>query len=330
MHQNTILKLLRAQEDGTYLSGEELSRALHITRAAVWKEIQALRGEGYEIESKTRRGYRLRAAPEAVTPEALAARIDTKTVGRRILCFDALDSTNTYAKKAAQEGAADGLVVIAAEQTGGRGRLGRAFHSPKKGLYLTALLRPDLPGAAVMPVTALAAVAATAAVERTCGLRPGIKWTNDLVLGGRKLAGILTELGLEGESGRVQYIAVGVGVNVNEDAADFPPELAPIATSLALETGAPVSRLALAAALIEELDKAYAALGGDLGVYRRAYRENCVTLGREVRILGGGAERRGLAEDVDEDFGLIVRRTDGARETVRSGEVSVRGLYGYV
>ena len=331
MSRQTILRLLLAQPEGAYLSGERLSEELHITRAAIWKGIQALREEGYDIESRTRLGYRLLSAPEKMTPEAIGARLSTRTVGRRILCFAQLDSTNTYAKQAAQEGGEDGLVIIADEQTGGRGRLGRVFHSPKKGLYLTALLKPDLPPWDVIPVTALAAVAAMRAVERTCGVCPGIKWTNDLVLNGRKIAGILTEMGVEGESGALQYVVVGIGINANETAEDFGPELESVAASLAMETGKAVNRTDLAAALIEELDRLRAALGGDMAAYLRAYRENCVTLGRDVRILrpGGGA-RTGRAVSIDESFALVVEYEDGTRETIRSGEVSVRGLCGYV
>lgn len=330
MSRQTILKLLLAQPDGTYLSGEKLSEELDITRAAVWKGIQALREEGYNIESRTRLGYRLLSAPEKLTPEAIGARISTHTVGRRILCFEQLDSTNTYAKQAAQEGGEHGLVIIADEQTGGRGRLGRVFHSPKKGLYLTALLKPPLPPADVIPVTAMAAVAAMRAIERTCGIRPGIKWTNDLVLGGKKVTGILTEMGVEGESGALQYVVVGIGINANETAADFGAELEHIATSLSMETGKTVNRTDLAAALIEELDHLSAALGGDLSEYLRAYRENCVTVGRDVRILGGGTERTAHAVSIDENFALVVQYESGATETIRSGEVSVRGLCGYV
>lgn len=330
MSRQTILKLLLAQPDGTYLSGEKLSEELNITRAAVWKGIQALREEGYDIESRTRLGYRLLSAPEKLTPEAIGARLSTRTVGRRILCFEQLDSTNTYAKSAAQNGGENGLVIIADEQTGGRGRLGRVFHSPKKGLYLTALLKPDLAPADIIPVTAMAAVAAMRAIERTCGVRPGIKWTNDLILNGRKVTGILTEMGVEGESGALQYVVVGIGINANETAADFSPELEYIATSLSMETGKAVNRTDLAAALIEELDHLSAALGGDLSEYLHIYRENCVTLGRDVRILGGGTERTAHAVSIDENFALVVQYESGTTETIRSGEVSVRGLCGYV
>lgn len=330
MSRRTILKLLQENE-GQFVSGERISEEMGITRAAIWKSIDALRKEGYEIESKTKLGYRLLASPDKATAENVGARISTEIVGRSIVYFESIDSTNNYAKQAALQGGEDGLVVIANEQTGGRGRSGRSFQSPPdKGLYLTALLCPKAAPAEVLSVTALAAVAVCNAVERTCGVRPGIKWTNDLILNGKKLTGILTEMGVEGESGALQYVVIGIGVNANHEKSDFSDEVAEMATSLRMELGHPVSRAALAAALIEELDALYACLGGDLSGYLEQYREDCVTLGKQVRILGSGAERTGEAVGIDDSFGLIVRREDGTLETIRSGEVSVRGLYGYV
>lgn len=330
MSRRTILKLLQENE-GHFVSGERISEEMGITRAAIWKSIDALRKEGYEIESKTKLGYRLVASPDKATAENVGARISTKVVGRSIAYFERIDSTNNYAKQAALQGGEDGLVVIANEQTGGRGRSGRSFQSPPdKGLYLTALLRPAAAPAEVLSVTALAAVAVCNAVERTCGVRPGIKWTNDLILNEKKLTGILTEMGVEGESGALQYVVIGIGVNANHEKSDFSDEVAEMATSLRMELGHPISRAALAAALIEELDALYACLGGDLSGYLEQYRTDCVTLGKQVRILGSGAERTGEAVGIDDSFGLIVRREDGTLETIRSGEVSVRGLYGYV
>ena len=198
-------------------------------------------------------------------------------------------------------------------------------------MYLSALLRPQLAPESVLPLTALGAVAACDAVERTCGVRPQIKWTNDLVLNGKKLSGTLTELSLEGESGALQYAVIGIGVNCNNTLEDFPPELRDVATSLYLETGKRVQRAALAAALIEELDKLYAALqSGDTASYLTSYRRDCLTLGREVQLLWQNVKEKVTALDVDDQFGLVVRRADGTVETIRTGEVSVRGLYGYV
>jgi len=331
MSKETVLRLLRERE-GEFLSGEALSERLGVSRAAVWKAVSALRRAGYGIEAVSGRGYRLGSAPDTLDEGAIRARLGaTARVGARLDCLRSVDSTNSYLKRIAAEGAPDGTVAAADEQTGGRGRRGRSFASPAgKGIYLSALLRPELPPAALMTLTGFTAVAICDAIERTWAVRPRIKWTNDLVLGGRKLCGILTELSIEGESGAVQYAIPGIGVNVTQTREDFPEEIREIATSLAVETGRRVPRAALAAAMIEELDRLYAALlRGETAEYLAAYRRDCLTIGREVRLLWRDAEETATAVGVDDALGLIVRRADGTEETVRTGEVSVRGLYGY-
>ena len=333
MSRQAVLNFLREHPDD-YLSGQCISRQLGLSRTAVWKAVEALRRDGYVIAATTGRGYRLSGVPDALTEPEIRARLGpTERVGRTLLCFDEIGSTNTYAKEIALSGAEDGTVVTANRQTAGRGRLGREFQSPAgKGVYLTALLRPELPPERLLCVTALAGVAVCRAVEQVCGVRPGIKWTNDLVLGGRKLCGILTELSLEGESGRVQYLVIGAGLNVLHTSEDFSPEVRPVATSLAQELGRPVSRPALAAAEIAELDRLYGALcSGRTEPYLDEYRRSCVTLGKEVQLLrpDGGREHV-TALDIDGQFGLVVRREDGATAMIRSGEASVRGMYGYV
>lgn len=208
--------------------------------------------------------------------------------------------------------------------------MARSFQSPPgKGVYLSVLLRPQLPPQALLGATGMAAVAVARAVERVSGAQVGIKWTNDLVLGGKKLCGILTEMALEGETGAVQSLVIGAGVNVSHRREDFSPDVAEMAASLAME-GYEVSRPALAAAMIEELSLLAGDLGGDPASWLADYRRRCVTLGREVRLLWSGGQTRATALDIDDQFGLVVRREDGTEETVRTGEVSVRGLYGYV
>ena len=256
--------------------------------------------------------------------------LQTAAAERPLYYFDVLDSTNTHLKQLAREGAPNGTVVIAGCQTAGRGRMERSFQSPAgKGLYLSVLLRPDLPPERLLPVTALAGVAACDAVERSCGVRPGVKWPNDLVLGGKKLCGILTELGLDAEL--KPWLVVGIGINVSQTAADFSPEVAALATSLAAQLQREVSLAALAAALIDSVDRLYAALTEDsTEAYLTAYRRDCVNLGRAVQLISADGRRETAeAVDVDDTFGLIVRTAEGEK-TVRSGEVSVRGLYGYV
>lgn len=332
MSRKTVLALLRAQGE-EFLSGEEISGRLGLSRTAVWKAVDALRREGYEIEARAGLGYRLTGTPDALTePEIRSFLEETAVVGLELQCFDEIDSTNNYAKRIALSGAPDGTVIVADCQTAGRGRMDRSFQSPKgKGIYLTALLRPELPPERLLPVTALAGVAVCAAVERVCGVRPGLKWPNDPVLGSRKLCGILTELSVEAETGRVQYLVLGIGVNVLQTAEDFTPEVAEMATSLAMALGRPVSRPALAAALIEELDRLYTALrAGDLSEYLAAYRRDCVNLGKAVQLISPAGRETVTAVGIDGDFGLVVRGADGEERAVRSGEVSVRGLYGYV
>ncbi len=332
MSRGTVLELLRGG-GGEFLSGEELSRRLGLSRAAVWKAVDALRREGYVIEARTGLGYRLAAAPDAMTEAEIRSFLgETALVGRELRCFDSLDSTNLQAKRLAQEGAPDGTVVTAELQTAGRGRMDRSFQSPRgKGVYLTALLRPGLPPERLLPLTAMAGVAVCGAVEELCGVRPGLKWPNDPVLGGKKLCGILTELSLEAETGRVQHLVLGVGVNVGQRPEDFSPEVAEMATSLSVALGRSVSRPALAAAEIRALDRLYAdLLAGDLAAYLAAYRRDCVNLGKTVQLISpDGGRETAKALDVDDDFSLVVRTAAGEVKAVRSGEVSVRGMYGY-
>ena len=328
--REAVLSLLRGEEG--FLSGQELSRRLGLTRAAVWKAVDALRREGYEIEARTGLGYRLTAAPDVLTEAEIRSFLGpTRLVGRELRCFEELDSTNNYLKTLPE--APDGLAVTADSQTAGRGRMDRSFQSPKgQGIYLSVLLRPRLSPDRLPPVTALAGVAVCAAVERVCGVRPGLKWPNDPVLNGKKLCGILTEMSLEAETGRVQSLVLGIGINVSQGPEDFSPQVREMATSLGQALGKPVSRPRLTAALLEELDRTYAALlAGDLSAYLSAYRRDCVNLGKTVQLLpfGGGERETAQAVDIDEDFSLVVRGPDGKERTVRSGEVSVRGLYGY-
>ena len=324
-----VLSLL-AGAGGGYVSGEAMSAALGVSRAAVWKAAAALREEGYVIEAAPRRGYRLIAGPDRLTAGTILPWLKDPASGDRLICLDTVDSTNNYAKTLAMNGGADGAVVTADEQTGGRGRLGRSFCSPKgRGVYMTVLYRPPVPPARALDLTACAAVAVCEGVREAAGLLPGIKWTNDIVLEGRKLCGILTEMSLEGETGALEYVIIGIGVNANHRSEDFPPAVRALAVSLYQALGRPVDRGRLCACILNALDGIYAGWLSGGGDHYRRYRENCLTLGKPVRLLRGDRTEEAFAEDIDDSFGLIVRHPDGRRETVTSGEVSVRGLYGY-
>ena len=330
MSREKVLSLL-LEQGGGYVSGEAMSRSLGISRAAVWKAIEALRQEGYAIQSAPNRGYRLDSAPDRVREGELSGPLAGCRVGGHLLCLETVDSTNTEAKRQAMAGAPDGLVILSEEQTGGRGRRGRSFQSPKgKGLYLTALLRPKLEPGAVSDFTAWVAVAVCDGIQAACGVRPQIKWTNDLVLNGKKLCGILTELGLESESNALDYLICGIGINVNHAPEDFQEEVRPIATSLAQALGHPVRRSQLAAEIIRALDRMYARFPQDKGAYLEQYRADCLTTGQQVQLITPAAREEAFAVAIDDDFRLVVEYPDGRRAALSTGEVSVRGMYGYV
>lgn len=243
--------------------------------------------------------------------------------------YDTTPSTNTLAKQLAKEGAPHGTVLIAGHQTGGRGRMGRTFQSPKgQGVYLSAILRPNCEPSQLMHLTCAAGVAMMDAVEAVSGIRPQLKWINDLVVNGKKLGGILTEMSLE--NGLVDYAVIGIGINCLQKENDFLPEISQIATSLSLAAEKTVLPEVLAAAMVEALWK----LSGTVFTHKAAimnrYRENCITLGKDIQVIRGDSVLPGKAIGMDDDGGLLVEYPDAAVQTVSSGEVSVRGIYGYV
>ena len=248
----------------------------------------------------------------------------------QILWFDTIDSTNTRAKELARQGAPHGTVLLADSQTGGRGRLGRSFHSPAgTGIYMSVILRPDCGPGDLMHLTCAVAVAMCDAVEAATGLRPGIKWTNDLVSGQRKLGGILTELGLR-QDGKTDYSIIGIGLNCCQSEADFPEEIRAIAGSLSGVTGRDIDRARVVAAMLTSLrDMNDSLLAGREQMISR-YRRDCITVGQDISLLRGEEVRHGKAVDVDEEGALVVLFPDGHLEAVNSGEVSVRGMYGYI
>ena len=243
--------------------------------------------------------------------------------------FDTIDSTNTYAKALARQGAPHGTCVLAGSQSAGRGRMGRSFHSPAgTGIYMSVILRPNCRPQELMHLTCAVGTAMCDAVEAVCAIRPGIKWINDLVLQQRKIGGILTELGFTTD-GSVDYAIVGIGINCNQLSQDFPKELHAIAASLRMVTGQSIDTAALAAAMLTELEKMSRDLLRAKQDIMNRYRHDCITLGKEV-TLHGQLTGSAFAVSVDDDGGLIVRMDSGALRTIQSGEVSVRGLYTYV
>lgn len=310
-----------AEAGDEVVSGEAISDKLGLTRAAVWKHVNALRARGYRIDAVPARGYRLAEVPDRLTALELRPLLNTHDLGQVLHAYEELASTNDRARELAEEGAAHGEVVIAERQTAGRGRRGRPWVSPaRKNLYFSVVLRPDLPTARAPELTLVASLAVCDAL-RQAGVDAGIKWPNDVLAGGRKIAGILTELAAEPD--RVHWVVVGVGVNVNATAEDFPEELRGEATSVLLERGEPAPRALFAVACLSALE-------GWLDVHeeqgfapiREAWRERSVTLGREVRVRVDEGELTGTAEDIDAAGALLVRTRAGV-ERVLAGDVQL-------
>ena len=318
-----ILTALRSAENGG-VSGADLSARLGITRAAVWARIEELRKLGYEIEASPHLGYQLRNDPDLLVADDLVARLGpTRVVGRDIRVFERTTSTNDVVEKLARDGVKEGVVVFAESQSKGRGRLGRQWTSPaRKGLWFSLLLRPELRPQAATQLTVAAATALARAIRQTTGLRPEIKWPNDILLRGKKVVGILTELSAEVD--RVRHVTLGVGVDVNQTAGDFSAELRKVATSLRVEAGQTIARAALATVMLRELDQDYARVcSGLFPEVADEWEENCTTLGQSVAINIGNRTIRGQAESLDDDGALLLRTEHGHIERILGGDVTI-------
>jgi BirA family transcriptional regulator, biotin operon repressor / biotin---[acetyl-CoA-carboxylase] ligase len=316
--EQLVLSFL-ADAGDAFISGEAISDKLGFSRTAVWKYVNALRSQGYRIDAVPARGYRLVEIPDRLGELELRPLLNTDEIGHTLHWFAEVGSTNDVAKRLAEEGAAHGEVVLAEAQSAGRGRRGRNWTSPPgRNVYLSVVLRPDLPTARATEMTLLAAVA-VCEVVREAGVSSRIKWPNDVLAGGRKLAGILTELAADPD--QLQWLVLGVGVNVNLRAEEVPAEIRDIATSVAIERGQPVPRALFAAALLSALEAwldRHAADGFE--VVREAWKAMSDTLGREVRVRVAGADLEGLAEDIDEAGALLVRTSSGLTR-VLAGDV---------
>jgi len=317
-----ILSALRANPGG--VSGAELAEKLRISRAAVWARIEELRRLGYNIEAKPHSGYRLVSVPDVLHADDLLARLHkTKTVGRDIRVFEQTTSTNDVIEKLALDGVKEGAVVFAESQTKGRGRLGRKWISlTHKGLWFSLLLRPDLRPQEATRLTVASATALCRAIHSETGLNVEIKWPNDILICGKKVAGILTEMSAELD--RIQYIILGIGVNVNTGAGEFQPELRKLATSLKIESGRVISRADLAAAILHELDRDYARVcEGEFATLADEWEARCTTIGRNVTIQIGGRRLRGRAESLSDDGALLLRTEHGHLESITGGDVTL-------
>ncbi|HTB82049.1 MAG TPA: biotin--[acetyl-CoA-carboxylase] ligase [Candidatus Sulfotelmatobacter sp.] len=317
-----ILSALRENADG--ISGAQMADQLKISRAAIWARIEELRKVGFVIEAGPHFGYRIVDEPDALLADDLLSRLgESKIIGRDIQVFQETNSTNDVAEKLARDGVPEGVVVFAEAQTKGRGRLGRKWMSPaRKGLWFSVLLRPKLHPLETTQLTVISATALRRAIKTICNLNAEIKWPNDILLGGKKAAGILTEM--SAETDRVRHVIIGIGVDVNLDAGEFPAELKKIATSLKAATGEKISRAELAVEILRELDADYARIrAGKFSEVADEWESACVTIGKNVTVHVGDRQFRGRAESLDDDGALLVRTEHGHLERVIGGDVTL-------
>ncbi len=306
-----------------YISGGRLGRNLGISRNAVWKAVRQLEDEGYRIDAVTNKGYRIVLNADNITAEDISSFLKDKPEKDKIIVLESVDSTNNYAKQLAEKGAIHGTTVIANEQTAGKGRMGRSFSSPKNtGLYMSIILRPDIGVNQVQLFTSYLAVITATAIDTLYGCHTGIKWVNDIMLGDKKICGILTEASISCESASFKYIIAGIGINTGTVKSVFGPELLEIASSLEDETGKVIRRCELAAAIINILEEKIIELQN--GSFIDEYRKRSWILGRDIIVTQNGTETSARAIDIDASAGLIVEYADGTRSTIHSGEARIK------
>ncbi|WP_192043581.1 biotin--[acetyl-CoA-carboxylase] ligase [Paenibacillus rhizovicinus] len=318
-----ILELLEQQGNDAYLSGEVLSQELQISRTAIWKQIKKLESAGYKIEASRRLGYRLVGRPSRLTAQSLAVKLQEKQVSMisGIRLFDEVDSTQNIAQRLAEDGAPEGTLVIAEQQTNGRGRMGRKWVSPSgKGIWMSFILRPGMPIHFAPQLTLLTAVALCRALRAAASpLDIGIKWPNDLLIEGKKISGILLESTAEEE--RLRYVIAGVGISVNLTTEDYPPELLDIATSLQIQLGKPLDRDEIIAGFFSQFQQLYAIYQREgFSPIQTLWEALSVTLHKPTRLFIGGAETIATPIGLNEQGALLARKDDGTIVPLFSAE----------
>ncbi|MGD8387150.1 MAG: biotin--[acetyl-CoA-carboxylase] ligase [Desulfobacteraceae bacterium] len=315
----TLLQILRTHA-GDWISGEDLSHELGVTRSAVWKHVSRLRRDGYAITSAPRKGYRLTQTTPLLLPEEIQSGLRTRHFGnRKIVYLETTDSTNTRARELANRGIPEGTLVVAEEQTAGRGRKGRVWHSPEKGgIYLSLILRPKISPLEAPKITLLAGIAAAESILSLADIDVHIKWPNDILIGKRKVAGVLTEIASDLDE--VSHVVTGLGINAN--VREFPAELQDVATSLALEIGRPVDRAALVRAFLERYEHYYTIfLQGRTNTILERWKALSRTLGSRIAVEISGKRITGMARDIERDGSLILETPDGKTHRVFSGDL---------
>lgn len=324
--KSEILHILRERDD--YVSGQELCSLFGVSRTAVWKAIRQLREEGYEIQAVPNRGYHITGYPDAVSAQELQSRLSTEWAGREVVYVPEVDSTNHKAKRLAEEGAGHGTLVVTDWQTQGKGRRGRSWSTPPgTAIAMSVIVRPRMRPEKASMLTLVMGLAVACACRSLFGLDAQIKWPNDIVVGGKKLCGILTEM--SAEMNEIHYLVIGTGINVNVET--FPQDICETATSLCLELGKKVRRAEVIQASLEHFERFYDTFmeTEDFSKLQKPYNQLLVSRDRQVRVLTPGNEYWGISRGVNGAGELLVEREDGSTEAVYAGEVSVRGIYGY-
>ncbi|MGI6008421.1 MAG: biotin--[acetyl-CoA-carboxylase] ligase [Ruminococcus sp.] len=323
-----ILKILRNSSE--YVSGQELCSRLGVSRTAVWKTIQQIKADGYEVEAVPNKGYRIVREPvDLLNENELKSRLKTSEMGTRVYYKAEADSTNTWAKELAEEGAPSGTLVCADSQIRGKGRRGRRWESPGgSSLYMTLILRPDILPRQASALTLVMGLSVAEGLRNMTGLEAGIKWPNDVVVAGKKICGILTEMSAQIDY--VEYLVVGTGINVNR--MDFSQELSETATSVELELGYKISRAELAVEVLACFEKNYRVFleTCDMSKLRQTYDSMLVNQNRQVKVTGTGEPWEGTALGINDNGELLVKDSEGKIREVYAGEVSVRGSRGYI
>ena len=322
-----VLRMLKEAEG--YISGQEICEKFNVSRTAVWKVIKQLETEGYLIEAVRNKGYRLKMAGDILSRAEIESSMNTKWAGKKVLYFDETGSTNTEAKQAAEAGAPHGTLAVADYKNMGKGRRGRMWTSPRGvGVRMSLMIRPEIHPSAASMLTLVAALGVSEGIGKTCGLETQIKWPNDIVADGKKICGILTEMSTELEC--INYVVTGMGINANME--ELPEEIKDVATSILLQTGKRVKRSQLIGAVMESYEKYYNVFmeSGNMSGLLDVYNSHLANMQRSVRVLQPGSEYVGTALGINDAGELLVKTEDGAVHQVISGEVSVRGIYGYV
>ena len=318
--RDRIKSLFRSQP-GEYISGEKISDLLHISRAAVWKQVKVLREEGFEIEAKHSLGYRLLAIPNLLVAPDIEAELDCRVIGQRVVSFTEIDSTNVQARRIAEEGGVEGTVVVADQQIAGRGRLGRRWESPPGvNLYCSIVLRPQIPVQQAPQLTFLSAVAVVETLKEVCQLSAEVKWPNDILVDGAKISGLLNEMNAETE--QIHFVILGVGINLNMTASQFPDGLNYPATSALLETGKPVDRLVFLRAFLQRLDLYYSEfLQEGFAPIRDRWENHCKLINLQVEVDLGSHCCSGTVVGLDVDGALRLQLNNGKVERILAGDI---------